>query len=138
MRYILIMTLIPSILFAASHIENKVDYSEVHSVYQSMNCFDEKTEQKMDECGIQSLKLAKDKMNSIFNIIISDSTSDSQSRSNKIKNSQEDWNHYMKSSCVMETLDSEGGSGYNSIINFCYETKVNERISYLQWILSNK
>ena len=138
MRYILIITIIPSILFAASHIENKIDYSEVHSVYQSMNCFDEKTEKKMDECGIQSLKSAKEKMNLIFNILISNSISDSQSRRNKIKNSQENWSHYMKSSCVMESLDSEGGSGYNSIINFCYETKVNERISYLQWILSNK
>ena len=138
MRYILIMALIPSLLFAASHFEKEIDYSEVHSVYQSTNCFDEKTEQEMDECGIKSLKLAKEKMNSIFDILISSSASDSQSSRYKVKKSQDDWNHFMDSSCVMETLDSEGGSGYHSIINFCYETKVNERISYLQWILSNK
>jgi len=138
MRYILIISMVPSILLAASHIKREADYYEVHSVYQSMSCFDEQTEPEMDECGSKSLKLAKDKMNSLFNMILSDSKEGALSASDKIKKSQEDWGLYMKSSCVMETLDSEGGSGYNSIINFCYETKVNERISYLQWILSNK
>lgn len=138
MRYFLVLSLIPNILFAESYIEKSIDYNEVHSVYQSVNCFDTKTEQAMDECGVQSLQLAKEKMNSIFNTLISDSKNDSQSKHNKMKTAQEDWNKYMKSSCMMEVADSEGGSGYDSIINFCYETKINERISYLQWISSNK
>jgi uncharacterized protein YecT (DUF1311 family) len=122
---------------AASHIDKEIDYSEVHSVYQSMNCLEEKTEKEMDECRIQSLRFAKNKMDSLFKVILSASQKESQSHAHKTIKSQEDWKQYMESSCVMETLDSEGGSAYNTIINFCYETKVNERISYLQWTLSN-
>jgi len=138
MRYILLISIVSCMSLAASHIDKEIDYSEVHSVYQSMNCFDEKTEKEMDECGIQSLRFAKNKMDSLFKIILSASHKESQSHAHKTIKSQEDWKQYMKSSCVMETLDSEGGSAYNTIINFCYETKVNERISYLQWILSNQ
>ena len=138
MQYLIILAFFPSILFAASDVQKQIDYSEVHKVYQSMNCLDEKTEQKIDECGIHSLKLARDKMNYVFNVLFSESTRGPQSSSYKIKESQEDWSRYMKSSCALETIDSEGGSGYHSIINFCYETKINERISYLEWILSNR
>jgi len=135
MRYILLFTFMPSLLFAASHIEKQIDYSEVHSIYQSRNCFDKATEQEMNFCGNKSLEASKSKMNSIFNLVISSAEVKSKS---KIQKAQDDWVLYMKSNCVMETLDSEGGSAYDSIINFCYETKVNERVSYLQWILSNK
>ncbi|XPF95135.1 lysozyme inhibitor LprI family protein [Colwellia sp. RE-S-Sl-9] len=138
MRYILFLSLIPSILLAGGHLEKKVDYSEIHSVFQSMNCLYEDTEQKMDECGSKSLTLAKSRMNLLIDELLSTAKKVSQSRSDKIKKSQKDWALYTESNCIMETLDSEGGSGYPSIINFCYETKINERISYLQWILSNK
>ena len=138
MRYILLISLVSCMSLAASHIDKKIDYSEVHSVYQSMNCLEEKTEKEMDACGIKSLQFAENKMNSLFNIILSTSKKNSQSHANTTIKSQEDWKRYMQSNCVMETLDSEGGSAHSTIINFCYETKVNERISYLQWILSNQ
>ena len=138
MRYFLTLAFIPSILFAASDAQEQIDYNEVHAVYQSVNCLNEKTEQKMDRCGTQSLKQAKDRMNYIFNILLSKYTKGSQSNSYKITKSQDDWGRHMESSCAIETIDSEGGSAYNSIVNFCYETKINERISYLDWILSNK
>ena len=138
MRSLLLISIVSSMSLAASHIDKQIDYSEVHSPYQSMNCLEEKTEKEMDACGIQSLQFAKNKMNSLFNIILSASKKESQSHGNKTIKSQDDWKQYMESSCVMETIDSEGGSAYNAIINFCYETKVNERVSYLQWILSNQ
>ena len=117
MRYLLIFTFIPSILFAASHIEKQIDYSEVHSIYQSMNCFDKATEQEMNSCGNKSLEASKSKMNSILNLIISSAENKSKS---KIQKAQDDWVLHMQSNCVMETLDSEGGSAYDSIINFCW------------------
>lgn len=135
MHYLLLLCVIPTTLFAATtHLES-LTYDEIHKSYQSLNCFDEATQQEMDECGKQSLSSAKAKMDSILNELIG---GDKNAFAEKVKKSQTLWVSFTQISCEIETYESEGGTGYYSILNYCLETKVNERISYLQWMLSNK
>lgn len=135
MYYLLLFFVIPATSFASTTHFESLSYDEIHKNYQSLNCFDEATQQEMNKCGEQSLSLAKDKMNSIFNEVIEEKDN---AFSEKVKKSQVLWTTFAHISCEIETYESEGGTGYYSILNFCLETKLNERISYLKWVLSNK
>ncbi|VAW49735.1 hypothetical protein MNBD_GAMMA04-1170 [hydrothermal vent metagenome] len=135
MHYLLLFCVIPATLFASTTHFESLSYDEIHKSYQSLNCFDEATQQEMNKCGEQSLSSTKAKMDSILNEAIEGKDN---AFSEKIKKSQTLWTTFTHISCEIETYESKSGTGYYSILNFCLETKLNERISYLQWVLSNK
>lgn len=109
-------------------------YYEIHKPFMSINCLNEQTQQEVDTCSRASIENAKSKMESLLNelkllndqqaLVVSD-----------IELSQTYWSEYMKATCSIETKDSKDGSAYYSILSDCLETKINERNSYLQWLL---
>lgn len=113
------------------------DYNQLHKPYESLTCIDEQNQQAMDKCGEQSLAKATAQMNAFLNNLKKSYISDEPDLLQPLQDAQVAWQAYMESSCRIETYYSRGGSGFHSIWNACLETKTNERISYLSWMMDN-
>ncbi|MCP4321689.1 MAG: DUF1311 domain-containing protein [Alteromonadales bacterium] len=113
------------------------DYMQVHKPFLSLTCINEKTQQEMDQCGERSLVKAKSKMNALLETLKTNHKSAEPALYDTLEASQLTWNKYMEASCKVETYYSRGGSGFSSIWSYCIETKINERISYLSWMMEN-
>lgn len=137
MKIIFLLLIVPIISYAGGKDIIVPDYMQTHKVYISMKCIDEKTQHEMDECGERSLKSAASNMESMLAKLIKNHTTSEPELSIALKTSQTSWKIYMEDSCKVETYDSRDGSAFHAIWNACLEIKINERISYLSWMMEN-
>ena len=135
MKYLFFLLLTPLLSYAGG---NEIpDYMQVHKPFLSMACIDEKTQHTMDQCGERSLASATSRMNALLDLLKKNNISAEPDLFKFLKSSQLAWKTYMESSCKVETYDSRHGSGFHSILNACHEAKINERISFLSWMMDN-
>lgn len=137
MKYLLLLSFLPLFACATQESHLSIDYDEIHKPYFNLSCINETTQKEMDVCGEKSLLQATNLMKILVESLIESNRKDSPDFSNKINVSQVHWEKLHKVNCEIETYESIGGSGYHSILNACIEMKVNERVSYLQWLASN-
>lgn len=137
MKFLSVFFLLPSLAYAGGEKIIIPDYMQVHKPFISLSCIDEKTQHEMDQCGKRSLVKATSQMNVLFEILKTNHKSAEPDLFDSLQASQLAWNTYIDASCKVETYYSRGGSGFNSIRNYCLEAKTNERISYLIWMMEN-
>lgn len=137
MKYLFIMLLAVPFNCACASATHIPDYQEVHKPYLAMTCLDSKTQQEMDACTQKSLNLRTRHMKMILGQLMKNYKAGEAGMAKALEKSQHSWQVYKNNNCKLETYDSRSGSGYASILNACLETKTNERISYLQWLLDN-
>ncbi len=128
---LLVLMLVSSAVIAGGGDAEQGSYYETHKSFLSMNCIDEQTQKDMDDCGVNSLAGVKKEMEAVLEAL----SASKPSIAKEIQLDQQNWAAYAKSSCDIETHDSKEGSGYFSVLNYCMETKINERISYLMWLV---
>jgi len=137
MKYIFALFFVSTLSCAGGVEESKPDYMQVHKPYLSMTCINEVNQQAMDKCGELSLVKATNQMNDILKKLSKSYTKNEPDLSKALTDSQLSWHEYTKNGCQLETYYSRNGSGYGSILNACLESKINERISFLNWLMEN-
>ena len=139
MKYLYLLVFFAGVSCAGSEAVDVPDYVDVHSVYMSMSmaCLDAQDQRAMDECGVKSLAEANKKLKRLYGTLKSNYMKSEPDLFKALEVSQNRWDTYKVSSCKLETFYSREGSGFDSIWNGCLETKINERISYLNWMISN-
>ena len=115
----------------------QLDYMTVHKRYEPGTCLDTETQQELDKCTTTSLKKSQKKMKDIFYQIKEEYKKNEPKLVKPFLKAQNSWNEYVETECNFSTYYSWGGSAYQSILNKCFEKKILERISYLEWIKSN-
>ena len=137
MKFLSIFFLLPSLAYAGGSKVIIPDYMQVHKPFLSLSCIDEKTQHEMDQCGEHSLVKVTSQMNVLLESLKKSHKSAEPGLYDSLESSQLAWKNYIDASCKVETYYSRGGSGFNAIWNYCLETKTNERISYLSWMMEN-
>jgi uncharacterized protein YecT (DUF1311 family) len=110
---------------------------QVHKPFLSLSCIDEKTQKSMDKCGEVGLAKVTSQMKMLLEGLTKRYKKGEPDLSKAIQFSQQAWQADIEASCKVETYESRDGSGFNSIWNSCLETRTNERISYLDWVLES-
>jgi len=113
------------------------DYMKIHEPFGAATCSSANTQHEMDACGRKSLAMATKKMEQILAKLKKNHKANEPKLFVFLEKDQASWETYKTTGCEFETYYSRNGSGYESILNVCLETKVNERISYLQWMLDH-
>lgn len=137
MKFLYLLVLVAGVSCAGSEAVDVPDYIEVHSVYMSMACLDAQDQRQMDECGEKSMAEANKKLERIYSTLKSNYMKSEPDLFKALEVSQNSWDTYKVTSCKLETFYSREGSGFDAIWKGCLETKINERISYLNWMISN-
>lgn len=137
MKYLILAIFLSLSACATQEPTISIHYDDIHKPYINITCINEVTQQEMDACGEKSLLSATNKMNLMAESLIESNRKELPSFSEKIRDSQVQWEKYHKISCEIETYESMHGSAYYSILNACLEMKVNERVSYLKWFAEN-
>ena len=113
------------------------DYMKLHKPYLSKSCANTETQYEMDECTQKSLSATTKQMVKILTKLRDNYKANEPNLVAALNKSQSSWESIKTTSCEFETYYSREGSGYASILNACLESKINERISYLQWMLDH-
>ena len=137
MKYLFLLLLVPSISNAAREMAQIPEYTQIHKPFLATTCFGSRNQHEMDQCGEKSLAKAKERMARILAALKVNYKTSEPDLQKYLEKSQASWEKYEVSSCKFETYDSRDGSGFYSIWNECLESKINERISYLSWMLDN-
>ncbi len=137
MKYLFLLLWVPLLSYAGGEKVEVPDYMQIHKPYLSMACIDENTQQAMDKCGERSLVKVTSRMNKTLALLKKNYINTEPDLFKLLQVSQLSWQSYMELNCKIETYDSRNGSGFNSIWNACLEAKINERISFLNWMMEN-
>lgn len=113
------------------------DYMKIHEPFGAASCPNAKTQYEMDECGRKSLASVTKYMEQILTKLKKNYKANEPGLLKALEKSQTAWEIYKNTGCEFETYYSQNGSGYESILNGCLESKINERISYLQWMIDH-
>jgi len=131
MKYLYLLFFISS----DAYVSDIPDYNNIHKPFWGLSCFDAKNQDELDKCGKKTLDLSTTEMNRALTVL-KNSKSEPEFI-NALKQSQNTWLLHMEFTCKIQTYDSIGGSGFYSIWNSCLETETNERISFLNGLMSN-
>ncbi len=134
---VLMLMFTSSMSFAGGDVANIIDYVQIHKPYMSLACVDAQTQADMDTCSKCSLENSIKQMNLILGMLHMNHSKSEPELLTILEKSQNDWKAYMKSTCRVETYYSRSGTGFVSIWNACLEGKINERASFLHWMLDN-
>ena len=137
MKPLYLLMLISSMSYAGGDAAGVPDYVQIHMPYMSLACLDAKNQADMDACSKRSLKKSMEHMNSLLDALHLNYNKSEPELTKLLKASQNDWRVYMESTCRVETYYSRGGTGFDSIWNACLESRINERASFLNWLLEN-
>ena len=113
------------------------NYIQAHKIYIPLNCINSQTQAEMDECHHKNLPALTTKMDMTLSLLKKNYKTSEPGLLKELEKSQAAWKNYYVANCDFETYESRNGTGYYSILNMCLETKINERISYLQWMLDH-
>ena len=135
MKYLSLLFFVSTLAYAGGSKVEIPDYMQVHKPFLSLSCIDEKTQHEMDQCGERSLVKVTSQMKTLLESLKKNCKSTEPDLFKALQTSQLTWRANMEASCTVETYYSRDGSGFNSIWNSCLETKTNERISFLSWMM---
>ncbi|MCP3852923.1 MAG: DUF1311 domain-containing protein [Gammaproteobacteria bacterium] len=137
MKYLFLIFFLSSLVQAGGLTNQTPDYTEIHKPYLSMACIDAQNQHEMDACGEKSLASTNRRMEEILTNLKKDYKTSEPDLFESLISSQKSWETYKETSCKLETYYSREGSGFNAIWNGCLESKINERISYLNTMKDN-
>ena len=133
MKYLYLLCFISPL----AYVSDVPDYKNIHKPFWGLSCLEAKNQVELDQCGKNALDHSTSEMNRSLTTLINDMSVREPEFINMLKESQNTWILHMETTCKIQTYGSIGGSGFYSIWNSCLETETNERISFLNGLMSN-
>lgn len=132
MRRVALLLLFASLpLMAAESSPPIPNYDSVHLPYRTKACEEKNTDREMKECSAKVLEVTKAQMEQRYKTVLGALEKESPKTAKSLKTEQQLWKKMYPISCSIKVYESEGGTGYYSILDFCLIKMVNERTSYL-------
>ena len=122
-------------LMAADNQITVPGYTKIHEPYGTKACEKQETNRNMALCSQRVLASSKKALDTRYQFVLKTLKIDYPATAKKLQSTQKMWEAFYPINCEVGEHESESGTGYSSILDFCLIQMVNERISYLDTLI---